>query len=364
MAETQIIERSPENTVICTGGNGQKLTIPNTLPILPIRNIVVFPGTVIPLNVGRQKSKNLLDEVMPGEKVIGVITQRNADVEDPKQEDLYPMGVASMILKLFKLPDGNQSIIVHGLARFRLLSLDQTDPFAMGKIEIVEDHVAPGPELDALIASVRQQANRVIELSPNTPDEAQQVLASITNPSALADFLAANLQADVAEKQRVLEELDVEVRLRMIAARLATQLDVLELQNKIQSQVKENIDKSQRRYYLQEQMKAIRKELGEAEGGGGGGEIETLREKLDAAKLPEVVAKEANRELSRLESIPSESPWSIETTDKIDLAEARKVLDRDHFDLDKVKRRIIEYLAVRKLKPEGGGAILCFLGPP
>jgi ATP-dependent Lon protease len=158
MAETQIIERSPTSTIIRTGGNGQKLTVPNTLPILPIRNIVVFPGTVIPLNVGRQKSKNLLDEVMPGEKVIGVITQRNADVEDPKQEDLYPMGVAAMILKLFKLPDGNQSIIVHGLARFRLKSLDQTDPFAQGTVEVVEDHLEAGAELDALIASVRQQA--------------------------------------------------------------------------------------------------------------------------------------------------------------------------------------------------------------
>jgi ATP-dependent Lon protease len=282
-----------------------------------------------------------------------------------------------------------------------------------------------GPGLDALIASVRQQANRVIELSPSTPDEAAQVLASITQPSALADFLAANLQAETVEKQRMLEELDVEKRLGLIAARLATQLDVLELQSKIQSQVKENIDKSQRRYYLQEQLKAIRKELGEAEGGpGGGSEVDQLREKLEAAKLPESVMKEASRELGRLDSIPSASPeygvirtwlqiiselpWSITTSDKLDLLEARKILDRDHFDLDKVKRRIIEYLAVLKLKRDrvakvaqlkratekaietaapqtdqpppiesaivpgntgeenvgGAGAILCFVGPP
>jgi ATP-dependent Lon protease len=379
MADSQIIERTPTSTTIRTGGNGQKLVIPNLLPILPIRNIVVFPGTVMPLNVGRQKSKNLLDEVMPGEKVIGVVTQKNADVEDPAHADLYPVGVACMILKLFKLPDGNQSIIVHGLTRFRLTSIDQTEPFAMGRVEIVEDVVTPGPSLDALLASVRQQANRVIELSPNTPDEAQQVLSGITNPSALADFLAANLQADATEKQKMLEELDVETRLRMIAARLATQLDVLELQSKIQSQVKENIDKSQRRYYLQEQLKAIRKELGEGEPGGGG-EIETLREKLVAAKLPAPIMKEAERELGRLEAIPnaspeygvirtylqilSELPWAVTTEDRIDLADARGVLDRDHFDLDKVKRRIIEYLAVRKLKPDGGGAILCFVGPP
>jgi len=299
MAESQIIERSETGTVIRTGGgNGQRTVLPHVLPILPIRNIVVFPGTVMPLNVGRAKSKALLDEVMPGEKLVGVVTQKNPDVEDPGYGDLNTVGVACVILKLFKLPDGNQSIIVHGLTRFRLLSVEQSDPFSTGRIEVLEDVVNLGPSLDALVASVRQQANRVIELSPNTPDEAAQVLNSITNPSALADFLAANLQADTAEKQRLLEELDVEKRLRMIAARLATQLDVLELQSKIQSQVKENIDKSQRRYYLQEQMKAIRKELGDSDSTGAGGEIEQLRTKLDAAKLPENVMKEANRELT------------------------------------------------------------------
>src|SRR5881227_3811894 len=215
MSESQIIERSPTATVIRTGQNGQRLLIPNTLPILPIRNIVVFPGTVMPLNVGRQKSKNLLDEVMPGEKVIGVVTQKTADVEDPKYGDLYTVGVACMILKLFKLPDGNQSIIVHGLTRFRVLSQEQTDPFMTGRIEVLEDSLVPGPGVDALVASVRQQANRVIELSPNTPDEAAQVLNSITSPSALADFLAANLPTDRGEKQAMLEELDVEKRLRL-----------------------------------------------------------------------------------------------------------------------------------------------------
>jgi ATP-dependent Lon protease len=379
MAESQIIERTQTGTVIRAGGNGQPQTIPNLLPILPIRNIVVFPGTVMPLNVGRQKSKNLLDEVMPGEKIIGVLTQKNPDAEDPRQPDLNAVGVACMILKLFKLPDGNQSIIVHGLTRFRLTAIEQGDPFLLGRVEVLEETTTTSPEFDALLGSVRQQANRVIELSPNTPDEAAQVLNSITAPSALADFLAANLQADVGDKQKLLEELDVEKRLRMIAARLATQLDVLELQSKIQSQVKENIDKSQRRYYLQEQMKAIRKELGEGDPAAAG-EVESLREKLTAAKPPENVMKEANRELTRLESIPSASPeygvirtylqilselpWSVATADKLDLKEARKILDRDHFDLDKVKRRIIEYLAVRKLKPDGTGAILCFLGPP
>src|SRR5437762_13285799 len=163
MADTQVIERTDAGTTIRTGSNGQVLTIPNQLPVLPIRNIVVFPGTVMPLNVGRQKSKNLLDEVMPGEKVIGVVSQKNSEVEDPQYGDLHTVGVAAMILKLFKLPDGNQSIIVHGLTRFRLTGLSQTEPFAMGQIEILEENFVPGPSLDALIASVRQQANRVIE---------------------------------------------------------------------------------------------------------------------------------------------------------------------------------------------------------
>jgi ATP-dependent Lon protease len=382
MAESQIVERNPTATVIRTAGNGQQLTIPTLIPILPIRNIVVFPGTVMPLNVGRQKSKNLLDEVMPAEKLIGVVTQKNAEVEDPGVGDLFSVGTACMILKLFKLPDGNQSIIVHGLVRFRLMSIEQTEPFAMGRIEVLDDVLSPGTGLDALVASVRQQANRVIELSPNTPDEAAQVLNSIAAPSALADFLAANLpieRDDIGEKQRMLDETDVEKRLRIIAARMATQLDVLELQSKIQTQVKENIDKSQRRYYLQEQLKAIRKELGDGDSNGGT-EMESLRTKLEAAQLPEPVMKEATRELNRLESIPSASPeygvirtylqilselpWSVMTTDKLDLKEARVILDRDHHDLEKVKRRILEYLAVRKLKPDGGGAILCFVGPP
>src|SRR3954471_15972827 len=381
MAESHIIERNSTGTIIKTGNNGQKLTIPNVLPILPVRNVVVFPGTVMPLNVGRQKSKNLLDEVMPGEKLIGVVTQKNGEAEEPAYPDLNTVGVAATILKLFKLPDGNQSIIVHGLTRFRLMELTQTEPFLMGRVEVIEDAGEPGPEVEALVNSVRQSANRVIELSPNTPDEAAQVLNSITNPSALADFLAANLQADALEKQKMLEELNVEKRLRMVASHLANQLDRLELQNRIQSQVRENIDKSQRRYYLQEQMKAIRKELGEGDPAGQS-EVEGLRTKLEAAKLPENVMKEATRELQRLEAIPSASPeygvirtwlqivselpWAVTTEDHLDLKEARKLLDRDHHGLDKVKRRIIEYLAVRKLKPDGtgAGAILCFVGPP
>jgi len=414
MPESQIISRNDTHTVLRTATSAQ-VSVPNTLPILPIRNIVVFPGTVMPLNIGRPRSKALLDEVMPGDKIIGVLTQRNSSIDDPSAEDLYQTGVICVILKLFKLPDQNQSIIVHGIARFRVKELVRNDPFMLGNIEIIEDAAVDTKDLEALAASVRVQANRVIELSPNTPDEAQQVLAGITAPSNLADFLAANVNADTSEKQTMLEELNVERRLRLVAAKLATQLDVLETQAKIQGQVKETIDKNQRRYYLQEQLKAIRKELGEGDTNGAS-DTDNLREKLVAAKLPEVAMKEAERELNRLESLPSASPeysvirtylqimselpWSAETVDKLDLKEARAILDRDHHGLDKVKKRIIEYLAVRKLReqaalaereaaaakrkknkkdPEAaalekdanknadndfGGAILCLVGPP
>ena len=384
MAEPLIIELNEQFTVIRTSGDGQNVKIPRIIPVLPIRSVVVFPGTVVPLNIGRPRSKALIEEVMPGDKLIAVVAQKNQGAEDPTINDLYTVGVICSILKLFKLPDGNQSIIVHGLARFRLDSLDRLDPFMLGKNTILEDLVREGPELDALAASVRQQADRVIELSPNTPEEAAQVLAGIQSPGALADFLSANLQPEsqekyIIEKQSLLEELNVEKRLRSIADRMARQLDILELQSKIQKQVTDSIDRSQRRYFLQEQIKAIKKELGEKDLDGEG-EAQELRRKIDEANPPENVMKEANRELSRLEGLPTASPeygvirtyltiiaelpWNKLSIDKIDLIDARKVLDRDHFDLDKVKRRIVEYLAVRKLKPEGGGAILCFVGPP
>jgi ATP-dependent Lon protease len=385
-----IVSRNQTGTIVRTGNGQQTQTIPHVLPILPLRNLIVFPGTVLPMSVGRPRSKALLDEVMPGDKLVGVITQKNPEEEDPSSDGLHATGVAASILKLLKLSDGNQSIIVHGIVRFRLKSVDRMDPFLLGKIEVLDEQTPANSEFDALVSSVRAQANRVVELSPNTPDEVQQVINSITAPSALADFLAANLNVEINDKLKLLEDLNVESRLRAVAARLAQQLDVLELQSKIQSQVKESIDKNQRRYWLQEQMKAIRKELGEADGDGNT-EADNLRTKIEAANPPENVMKEANRELARLESIPQASPeygvirsylqiigelpWSKESTDIIDLAQSQKILDRDHHDLEKVKRRIIEYLAVLKLKRDqqtgenvgktpAAGAILCFVGPP
>ncbi|MGF1633899.1 MAG: endopeptidase La [Phycisphaerae bacterium] len=378
MADSRTAETQETHTTVNVAGNGQQVSIPSKLPVLPVRNIVVFPGTVMPLNVGRSKSKAMLEEAMAGEKMIAIVTQLDAEVNDPTREQLHDTGVACMILKLVAGPDQQQSIIVHGLTRIALQDLGQTTPFLSGRFGVLKDKVSDNTRTRALMATVRQQANRVIELSPSTPDEAKEVLNSIDNPSALADFLAANVQADTSEKMRLLAELDVEARLTHVSSKLAQQLDVLEIQSRIQSEVRESIDKTQRHYYLREQMKAIRKELGEE--GGETSDVERLRERLEAASPPEHVMKEAGRELNRLESIPqaspeygvirtylqiiSELPWAKSSEGNIDLDESQRILDRDHHDLDKVKRRILEYLAVRKLKPDGGGAILCFVGPP
>lgn len=379
MPNHPVIERKDAATVITGGQNGQQTTVPHDLPLLPLRGLTVFPGTVMSLQIGRAKSKALLEEVMPGDKLVGLVTQRDPDDEDPSIDDLHDIGVVGVIIKLFKLPDGNQSIIVHGLARFELEEITKDDPYLLGKIRVLESLNGGKKAVGALVETVRSQADRVIELTPNTSEDARQVLGSIDHPGMLADFLAANLQADAQEKQDILEELNIEKRLRVVNQKLAQQLDVLELQESIQNQVKDNIDKTQRTYYLREQLKTIKKELGEVSGEDGS-EADQLREKLEEAGVPEAVMKEADRELSRLETIPqaspeygvirtyleilAELPWSNATEDQLELDAARKQLDDDHYGLDKVKKRIIEYLAVRKLKPDGGGAILCFLGPP
>ena len=385
------MQAAPTYTTVRTGPAGQEMRVPNVLPLLPISNFVVFPGTVMPLNVGRPRSKAAVDEVMPGEKLVGVIAQRQANLDEPQLADLHAVGVVCLILKLHKLNDGNQSIIVHGLARFRVKRMIGELPFPTAEIEILQDAEVSGPEIDALMSSVKQQAGRIVELSPNTPEGVHEVINAINSPSALADFLAANVNGDVADKQALLEEFNVPKRLQAVAGRLAAQLDMLELQAKIQGQVRASIDKNQRRYFLQEQLKEIRKELGEGDAEGNT-EVDTLRAKLKDAGLPEAVQKEADRELGRLENVPqaspeygvirtylqmlAELPWSKLSPDHIDLVASRQILDRDHHDLDKVKKRIVEYLAVRKLKlgvptptdstkkSNAAGAILCFLGPP
>jgi len=357
----------------------QSIQVPELLSLLPVRSSVSFPGAVTPLTVGRPKSKRMLDEALTAEKIIGVITQRNESVEDPDPKDLYTMGTASLVLKMIRSPEGHLNILAHGLVRFRILEIVETEPYIRARVQVLQDTQPEAtPEFELLIKSVRESAERMIHLSPNVPDEAADILTNIDQPGILADFLASNLSGDFQEKQSLLEETDVTKRLERVREKLAARIELLELQEKIQTQVRSSIDKNQRTYFLQEQMKAIQKELGVD--GGPEADVAELKKRLDEAKLPEVVKKETDRELARLAVIPQASPeysvirtfletvgelpWSKSTDDNLDIARARRILERDHYDLEKIKQRIIEFLAVRKLNPNGRGPILCFVGPP
>ena len=373
-----IVPREPK---LPPNGNNpaSQLEIPGELGILALRNAVVFPGTVMPLAVGRPRSQSLLQATLPADKVIGVLTQKDPTTEDPQGKQLYATGVVVSVLKMLKLPDGQNSLVVHGLIRFRVKQWLGVDPFLRAKIEVIQLPVPPESKaLEALVNSVRQMAEQMIDLTPNIPEEVNVVLNNIEDPGALADFLAANINIPVAEKQTLLEVIEVTERLQKLSLSLANQIELLELSDKIQSKVNKAIDKTQREYFLQEQLKAIQSELGQLDQKTA--EIEELREMIDQAQMPEKVCSEALRELDRLARIPTmspefsvlrsyiewlcELPWSKSTRDKLDLIKARRILNADHYGLSKVKKRIVEFLAVRKLNPEGRSPILCFAGPP
>jgi len=358
--------------------NNTELKMPEVIGILPIRNVVAYPGTVTPLAIGRERSKALLADIRPNESVIGLVTQRNPETDKPNFKDLYSVGTTASVLKIFKMPQGSINIIVHGIGRFRIKEQIDSEPYLKARVELLEFKVNITKKLQALMVSVRQTANRVIALSPNVPEEASVLLENIEDPSALADFLAANLSLEISRKQELLEELDPTKRLENISVILAHQLEVLELSHKIQSRVRESIDKSQREYFLQEQLKAIQSELGQKDIRTE--ELKQISDNIAKAKMPESVEQEALRELDRLSKIPSASPeysvirtyldwvcelpWSVQTEDQLDINKAQRILNRDHYDLTKVKKRIIEFLAVRKLNPTGKSPILCFVGPP
>jgi ATP-dependent Lon protease len=353
-------------------------TIPELLPVLPVRDTVLFPGTIVPLNIGRDKSKAVVEAAMSADRVLGVVAQRKAEIDDPTLEELYRVGTVVSILKVLPLGEGNRSIIVHGLVRFGIEGLTQTEPYAVARAHTREDEIEDSTELEALVATAKRLAQRVIELTPGVPDEAVNILANIERSSSVADFLAANLSLSLVEKQELLETFDVPRRLEKINKALASQLDILELSRKIHDQVKSQVDKSQREYYLHEQLEAIQKELGQADRREA--ELDEIRQAIVKAKMPSAVEKEARRELDRLKRIHQaspeygvsvdylhwlcEMPWSVATEDNLSIARAEKVLNDDHYGLEKVKKRILEFLAVHKLNPEGRGPILCFAGPP
>jgi ATP-dependent Lon protease len=354
--------------------------IPEELSILPVRGFVVFPGTIVPLNVRRPVSIQLLDETLPRTKVIGLLTQRDGTKEDPQPEDLYHFGTAALVLKLIRQADDHLVIIARGLERFSLRKIVATSPFLRAEVDLLKS-VSPSEskEWEATFRNLRDSAAKLFELTPEAPEQARLMVLNITSPEQLADFLAPNLNVDVAQKQAILEEIDVEKRVRAVQKHISAQLEIAQIQEKLQKDVESQFSDAQRRAYLRSQIKAIQHELGEGETGSDE-QVEQLRARLKEANPPEGVMKHAERELKRLDLIPPASPefsvivsyieivadlpWNKLSQDNLDLDQAQQILDRDHYDLEKVKKRLIEYLAVRKLNPHGHGPILCFLGPP
>ena len=357
------------------------LVVPAELPVLPLRDTVLFPNSFMPLAVAREASVRLIDEAVTSGRMIGVFTQREASVEEPVQDDLYAIGTATHVHKMFKLPDGSLRLIVQGLARIRLDRITQTRPYLKAAVSAAdeelreEDHI----EIDALQRNIKSNFQQVVSLSPLLSDDLQALAANITDPGKLADFIASSLATiGTSVKQDVLATLDIRARMDSLNRILIKELEVLELGSKIQSQVQSEVGKNQREYFLREQLKAIQKELGE--GDDQAKEIDELRAKIEAVGMPDAVKKEALRELDRLSKMPVAAaeytvsrtyldwvvalPWSKRTEDSIDLKRTKDVLDADHSGLEKVKDRVIEYLAVRKLNPDVKGPILCFLGPP
>jgi ATP-dependent Lon protease len=357
------------------------LDLPDELPILPLRDTVLFPNSFMPLAVARESSVRLIDEAISGGKLIGVFTQRDATVEEPQQTDLYSLGTASHIHKMFKLPDGSLRLIVQGLARLKLEEVTTGRPYLRARVSLAPEVTADthNLEIDALLRNIRANFQQVVSLSPLLSDDLQTLSANITDPGRLADFIASSLTTVGTQvKQEVLETREVHARLDTLNRVLIKELEVLELGSKIQSQVQSEVGKNQREYFLREQMKAIQKELGE--GDDQTREIEELREKIEAAGMPEAVKREALRELDRLAKMPAAAaeftvsrtyldwlvalPWQKRTDEVIDLPRTKQTLDADHSGLEKAKDRILEYLAVRKLNPQVKGPILCFVGPP
>ena len=357
------------------------LNLPDELPILPLRDTVLFPNSFMPLAVARESSVRLIDEAISGGKLIGVFTQRDATVEEPQQADLYSLGTASHIHKMFKLPDGSLRLIVQGLARLKLEEVTAGRPYLRARVTLAPEVTADvhNLEIDALLRNIRTNFQQVVSLSPLLSDDLQTLSANINDPGRLADFIASSLTTISTQvKQEVLETRDVRARLDTLNRVLIKELEVLELGSKIQSQVQSEVGRNQREYFLREQLKAIQKELGE--GDDQTREIEELREKIEAAGMPEPVKKEALRELDRLAKMPAAAaeftvsrtyldwvvalPWQKRTDEVIDLPRTKQTLDADHSGLEKAKDRILEYLAVRKLNPDVKGPILCFVGPP
>jgi ATP-dependent Lon protease len=352
--------------------------LPDALPVLPLGDTVTFPETMTPLAIGQERSIALVDDVLGANRMLAMVASRDPEVEEPGPDGLYDVGVAGIVARMVKVPDGSLRILVQGAQRVRLGPYVAEEPYLVARVAELPDTVEAGPELEALNHNVQRTFSEIVEHIPYLPEELQMAVANIDDPSALGHLIAGALRISTEEKQELLEEADVAARLRRLSQILARELEVVQLGSQIQSQVQSEVDKGQREFFLRQQLKAIQDELGE--GDEQQAEVNELRRRVEEAELPEHARKAAERELSRLEKLPPaaaehgvirtylewlvELPWSQRTEDDLDVGHAREVLDADHYDLEKVKERILEYLAVRKLKPDSPGPILCFVGPP
>jgi ATP-dependent Lon protease len=351
---------------------------PAELPVLPLRDSVTYPDTLTPLAIGQERSVQLVNDALVGNRTLVMVASREPEVEAPAPEQLYDVGVAGTVARMLKVPDGSLRILVQGGSRVHIDEWLTTEPYVTARVSVLPDVVQDGPELTALMRNVQETFSRIIEQVPYLPEELQLAVANLDDPSALSHLIASSLRIKTEEKQELLEEVDVARRLRRLAEILARELDIVAIGSKIQSQVASEMEQSQREYILRQQLKAIQEELGERDPSEA--EVEDLRGQLDQIVLPEEVRRQVNRELSRLEKLPQASaehgvirtylewiaslPWDKSTEDDLELQHAREVLDADHYDIEKVKDRILEFLAVRKLKPDARGSILSFVGPP
>ena len=352
--------------------------LPEQIGVLPLRDTVTFPDMLIPLNVGQERSIELINEVLRGDRSIVMVASRKPDVESPGPEDLYSVGVIGVVARMMRLPDGTLRVLVQGGQRVRIEGWTSTEPYLVAEIAEAPDVVKQTNELIALMRNVQQTFTNIVGQVPYLPEELQIMVANVEDPSALTHLIASALRLRTDEKQALLEELDVAKRLRRLSEILARELEVVAIGSRIQSQVQSELEKGQREYFLRQQLKAIQEELGEADEVQA--EVNELRAQLAAIELPEEVRKQADRELARLERLQpamaeygvvrnylewiASLPWDKSTEDNLDLAHARTVLDEDHYDIEQVKDRILEFLAVRSLNPDAPGSILLFVGPP
>ena len=352
--------------------------VPPLLPVLPLRDAVVYPDAMSPLAIGQERSIALIDEAIAGNRMIALLASKNPESELPGPDDMYTIGTAAVIHRMLRIPDGTIRILVQGIRRIRLERFTQEEPYLIGEFVEVPDVVPDTPEVKALSKNVQGLFSKIIDLAPYLPAELELAVANVDAPGELTYLIASTMRIGVDEKQELLEEANVETRLRDLSVILSRELESFELGAKIQSQVQSEMEKSQREYFLRQQLKAIQDELGE--GDPDQAELTELRRQLDEAGLPEEADRQARRELDRLTRLPSAAaeygvirtyldwilslPWNVTTEDDLDLRRARRILDEDHYDLEKVKERIVEYLAVSKLKRDLSGPILCFVGPP